>query len=70
MLFHPHMQSTPSKINPHCCCRSRQENKAKGLALLRAGNKSQAYECFQKCVDITPEMALDVIKVMEEQGSK
>jgi exonuclease-1 len=43
--------------------RSRQDNKAKGLALLRAGNKSQAFECFQKCVDITPEMALEVIKV-------
>ena len=43
--------------------RTRQENKAKGLAFLRAGNRTQALECFQKCVDITPEMALEVIKV-------
>jgi len=43
--------------------RTRQENKAKGLAFLRAGNRQQALECFQKCVDITPEMALEVIKV-------
>ena len=48
-----------------CSChyRTRQENKAKGLAFLRAGNKQQAVECFQKSVDITPEMALEVIKV-------
>ena len=45
--------------------RTRQENKAKGLAFLRAGNRQQALECFQKCVDITPEMALEVIKVCE-----
>lgn len=43
--------------------RTRQENKAKGLAFLRAGNRQQAQECFQKCVDITPEMALEVIRV-------
>lgn len=46
-----------------CHYRTRQENKAKGLAFLRAGNRQQAVECFQKCVDITPEMALEVIKV-------
>ena len=44
--------------------RTRQENKAKGLAFLRAGNRQQALECFQKCVDISPEMALEVIKVL------
>ena len=44
--------------------RARQENKAKGLAFLRAGNRQQALECFQKCVDISPEMALEVIKVL------
>ena len=42
---------------------SRKENRAKGLAFLRAGNKVEAVECFQRCVDITPEMALEVIKV-------
>lgn len=43
--------------------RLRSESKAKGLAFLRSGNRTQAQECFQKCVDITPEMALEVIKV-------
>ena len=46
-----------------CRSRTRQENKSKGLAFLRAGNRQQALESFQKCIDITPEMALDVIKV-------
>lgn len=48
--------------------RTRQENKAKGLAFLQAGNRPQALECFQKCVDITPEMALEVIKVCSFAG--
>ena len=41
----------------------RSDSKSKGLAFLRAGNRGQALEYFQKCVDITPEMALEVIKV-------
>jgi len=48
--------------------KTRQENKAKGLAFLRAGNRQQALECFQKCVDITPEMALEVIKECRKKG--
>ncbi|XP_068681697.1 exonuclease 1-like [Montipora foliosa] len=48
--------------------KTRQENKAKGLAFLRAGNRQQAVECFQKCVDITPDMALDVIKACRKKG--
>ncbi|XP_029187428.2 exonuclease 1-like isoform X2 [Acropora millepora] len=48
--------------------KTRQENKAKGLAFLRAGNRQQAVECFQKCVDITPEMALEVIKECRKKG--
>ena len=46
-----------------CVFRSRQKYKAKGMEFLRAGNKMQAMECFQKCVDITPEMALKVMQV-------
>lgn len=30
---------------------------------LRQGNSAKARECFQKCVDVTSEMALDLIKV-------
>ncbi|KAM7433475.1 Rad2 nuclease [Porites harrisoni] len=48
--------------------KTRQENKAKGLAFLRAGNRQQALECFQKCVDISPEMALEVIKECRKKG--
>ncbi|KAL9953298.1 hypothetical protein ACROYT_G040694 [Oculina patagonica] len=48
--------------------KTRQENKAKGLAFLRAGNRQQAQECFQKCVDITPEMALEVVKECRKKG--
>ncbi|XP_022800229.1 exonuclease 1-like [Stylophora pistillata] len=48
--------------------KTRQENKAKGLAFLRAGNRQQALDCFQKCVDITPEMALEVIKECRKKG--
>lgn len=43
--------------------RKREENKAKGLEYLRAGDKKKAFECFQKCVDVTPEMAYQVMKV-------
>ncbi|XP_020899632.1 exonuclease 1 isoform X2 [Exaiptasia diaphana] len=59
----------PSKASKEAERRkTRQENKAKGLAFLRAGNKTQACECFQKCVDVTPEMALEVIKVCRERN--
>lgn len=30
---------------------------------LRQGNNSKARECFQKCVDVTSAMALELIKV-------
>ena len=31
---------------------------------MKEGKKSEAVDCFQKCVDVTPEMALAVIKVL------
>lgn len=43
--------------------RRREENRAKGLEYLRTGEQKKAFECFQKCVDVTPEMAYQVIKV-------
>ncbi|RUS29376.1 PIN domain-like protein, partial [Jimgerdemannia flammicorona] len=48
--------------------RRRNENKYKGIALLREGKKEQAQKCFQKCVDVTPEMAYQFIKVLRSEG--
>jgi exonuclease-1 len=43
--------------------RSREENKEKGMALAHQGKHSAARECFVKAVDVTPEMAYQLIKV-------
>lgn len=43
----------------------REEYKAKGNQYLKEGNTQAARECFQKAVDITPEMAFNLIKVIE-----
>jgi len=48
----------------------REENKAKGLEYLRAGDKKKAFECFQKCVDVTPEMAYQVMKQLKKENVK
>lgn len=44
--------------------RRRQANLQKGKALLKEGRKSEAMDCFQKSVDVSPEMALALIKVI------
>jgi exonuclease-1 len=41
----------------------RAENLARGKALAAQGRHSQARECFCKCVDVTPQMAFQLIKV-------
>ena len=41
----------------------RKEYKEKGRALLREGKRSEAHDCFQKCIDVSPEMAHAFIKV-------
>ena len=41
----------------------REENLARGKAFLAQGKHSQARECFIKCVDVTPQMAFQFIKV-------
>eukprot|EP00048_Salpingoeca_helianthica_P020639 m.7625 g.7625 ORF g.7625 m.7625 type:complete len:803 (+) comp5069_c0_seq1:158-2566(+) len=46
----------------------REENKAKGMALLRAGNRTGALECFQKCIDVTPEMAFQLIQACRREN--
>lgn len=45
------------------CLRKREMYLQKGKALLKEGKKSGAMDCFQKCVDVTPDMALALIKV-------
>lgn len=46
----------------------RVESREKALALWRSGEKRQAYEYFQKCVDVTPEMAKCVIEYCQVQN--
>ncbi|RUS16027.1 PIN domain-like protein [Endogone sp. FLAS-F59071] len=46
----------------------RKENRIKGIALLREGKKKQAVEFFQKCVDVTPEMAFQFIKALRAEN--
>jgi hypothetical protein len=38
------------------------------VALLRAGQRAQALECFQKCVDVTPEMAGQLLAACRAAG--
>lgn len=41
----------------------RAEHLSRGLALAARGQHSAARECFCKCVDVTPQMAFQFIKV-------
>ena len=43
--------------------KKRDENLSKGKALVAQNKHSQARECFVKCVDVTPQMAYQLIKV-------
>ncbi|PHH76298.1 hypothetical protein CDD82_4060 [Ophiocordyceps australis] len=44
----------------------RREKKKLAMELLKAGKQSQATHEFQKCIDVTPEMALDLIEKLRE----
>ncbi|GAA5849498.1 hypothetical protein JCM8547_000473 [Rhodosporidiobolus lusitaniae] len=48
--------------------RRRNEALAKGRAFLAEGKASQARECFVKAVDVTPEMAFQLIKALRREG--
>ncbi|KAH8553521.1 PIN domain-like protein [Umbelopsis sp. PMI_123] len=48
----------------------REEYRAKGMEYLRTGERKKAFECFQKCVDVTPEMAYQVIKQLKNEKVK
>jgi len=41
----------------------REENRARGNALAAQGKHTQAREYYCKCVDVTPQMAFQLIKV-------
>ena len=49
------------KINVNS--RSRKLNLEKALEHERSGNNAAAYDCYQKAVDITPQIAFELIKV-------
>jgi exonuclease-1 len=43
--------------------RKRELNKKKAAQFLREGKRAEARECLQRCIDITPEMALELMNV-------
>lgn len=48
--------------------RSRKENLARAIEHESCGNKSAAYECYQKAVDISPSIAHDLIQVLKREN--
>lgn len=53
-------------VNPFCAdtsIRSRADHLAKAQSLESQGRLKEARECYTKCLDITPEMAYQLIKV-------
>jgi exonuclease-1 len=43
-------------------------HRKKAKKFLAEGNRTKARKCFQKSIDCTPKMALDVIKALHEIG--
>ena len=43
--------------------RSKEIYRKKAAQCLQEGRRNEARECFQRCIECTPKMALDVIKV-------
>lgn len=46
----------------------RAENRKQGMALLRDGRRSEAIDCFQRSLDVTPEMAHDLMAACRLAG--
>ena len=44
--------------------RKRDMYRKKAAQLLREGNRAEARECLQRCIDISPEMALRLMEVI------
>lgn len=47
--------------------RSRKVNFERALEHEQSGNSSAAYDCYQKAVDITPQIAFQLVKVLQEE---
>lgn len=47
--------------------KKRAEHRAKGKALVAQGKESLARDSFIKCIDVTPQMAFQLIKVSASQ---
>ncbi|KAK8055685.1 hypothetical protein PG993_000912 [Apiospora rasikravindrae] len=59
----------PSKAGEEASrAKRREESRASGLALLKAGKPSLAHRELQKAIDITPEMARAVIEELKKVG--
>lgn len=59
---------TSSSRNLLTLHRKRAKNLALAQALEAKGQHSEAYECYKKCVDITPQMAYQLIKALRAEG--
>ena len=58
-----------------CVCvyvmiRRRAMNRKKAAQLLMEGKRSEARDCLAQCIDITPQMALELINVSSYQFDK
>jgi len=59
----------PMKSGTESDRRSKREaNMLEGKKLWKEGRKSKAIEFFQKCVDVTPEMASQLIQALKSEG--
>ena len=59
----------PSKDGTENLRKNRREvEMAKGKHLLKAGNRAGATACFQRAVDVTPEMAHKLIKALKKMN--
>ena len=62
-------RNLPSKSETE---KKRRENRAKhrklAIEYLREGRHREARECFQRCIDITPAMARDVIEACRQRN--
>ncbi|KAJ2341665.1 hypothetical protein GGH91_003775, partial [Coemansia sp. RSA 2671] len=48
--------------------RNRQERRQAAIKLWNQSKRKQAYELFQRCVEVTPAMAKAVIEVLGREG--
>nr|XP_054759250.1 exonuclease 1-like [Lytechinus pictus] len=62
-------RNLPAKAAVEDSRRERRETYSrKGRQFLREGKASEARDCFVKCINVTPEMALDVMKAVRSFG--